>query len=231
MENRERAEDQVVAMLAAARARDRAPQALRERIERERARGSGSAVLPRWLGRRAFAGGLVAAVAAAVLVVALALPSGTPGLPSISQAAAEAVRPADRPAPAAAGPILRERVGGVSFPNWASRLGYTAVGERRGRLGGQSAVTVAYERDGETVYYLITSGRIRWPSVPVRRVGNLQIRALRLAGSAVVTWRRGNDTCVLVSSQLTTAELASLADWTDGGTRQLGAERDAAWPA
>jgi hypothetical protein len=45
-------------------------------------------------------------------------------------------------------------------------------------------------------------------------------------GQAVVTWRRGQATCVLVSAQLTPQELAGLADWTDHG--QLGASRSAA---
>ncbi|HLJ02775.1 MAG TPA: hypothetical protein VKT31_05000 [Solirubrobacteraceae bacterium] len=214
-------------MLARARARDRAPESLRERIEGDRARGRRSTVLPAWLGRRAFAGGVGALVVAAVLVIALALPAGTPGLPSISQAAAEAMRGATQPAPAAAsGRILKARIGGISFPNWSSPLGYSAQGVRHSRLGGHPALTVYYERNGEQVAYLILDGRVHWPAVPVQHVGPLEIRALRLDGNAVVTWSHGHDTCLLVSHQLSTAELASLANWTEGGGR-LGASHDA----
>lgn len=237
MENRERAEDQVVAMLASARAHDRAPQGLRDRIqrdriERERAHGSGSTVLPAWLGRKGFAGGLGALVVAAVLVIALALPAGTPGLPSISQAAAEALRGATLPAPAVApsGRVLRAQVGGISFPNWSSQLGYSAQGARHSRLGGHPALTIYYQRGGEQVAYLILNGRVHWPAVPVQHVGPLEIRALELNGNSVVTWSRGNNTCLLVSHQLSTAELTSLANWTDGGGR-LGAYRAASLTA
>src|SRR5436309_2816459 len=75
---RERA---VVEILHEARATDRAPARLRARIEAQRPSG---AVMARR--RIVFGGSLAGALAAAALALALILPSGTPGAPSLSQA-------------------------------------------------------------------------------------------------------------------------------------------------
>ena len=83
----------------------------------------------------------------------LALPSGTPGSPSVSDAAALAARgptqAAPAPDPTLPGARLQESVGDVYFPNWTSKLGWTAIGERTDTLGGRTAVTVYYRVEGQ----------------------------------------------------------------------------------
>jgi anti-sigma factor RsiW len=77
----------VVNALHAAGAADRAPARLRARIE---ARRPGRT---RRASRRViYGGGLVAALGAVVLALVLVLPAGTPGAPSLSQAAALGLR-------------------------------------------------------------------------------------------------------------------------------------------
>ncbi|MGO9499139.1 MAG: anti-sigma factor family protein, partial [Solirubrobacteraceae bacterium] len=122
-------ERRVVDALYQARATERAPQRLRTKIEASRPSRASAA-------RRRFvyAGGVAAALAAVVLALVLALPSGTPGSPSVSDAAALAARgptqAAPAPDPTLPGARLQESVGDVYFPNWTSKLGWTATGER-----------------------------------------------------------------------------------------------------
>lgn len=196
-------------MLAAARARDRAPAALRERIDRERVRAR--PVVRRR--RRVFAGGLTAALAAAAVALALALPAGTPGSPSVSEAASLALR-----GPAAPPPVLRPgkgRLGAsvneVYFPDWQA-IGWHAAGQRHDRLADHTAVTVYYHRGGAWVAYTILGvPSLPEPSGPAITARGLSVRALAVHGRTVVSWRRGQDTCVLSSADLSAHQLAALA--------------------
>jgi hypothetical protein len=198
----------VEALLAAARARDRAPASLRARIERERA--AARPVRRRGL----FAVGLAGALAAAALALALVLPAGTPGAPSVSDAAALGFRPALEPAPAiertpTGGTRLAAQVGPIFFPNYD---GWRAVGMRRDRLGGRSAVTVYYQRGAVLVAYTIVGApALAEPHAPVVKAGWLTVRRQHLSGREVVTWREAGDTCVLSSRQLDAVALARLA--------------------
>src|SRR5207237_9377058 len=91
-------ERRAVAALYATRA-DRAPARVRARIEAQRRgaeRADGGWLVP----RSRFAYGGFAAVVAAAVAVALLLPGGTPGGPSVSEAAALALRGSAQPAPA-----------------------------------------------------------------------------------------------------------------------------------
>src|SRR5215469_7105034 len=80
-------ERQVVSAIRRARMSGRAPDALRARIEASRPTRKVKARR-----RLAYAGGLAGALAAVALAAVLLLPSGTPGAPSVSDAAALAVR-------------------------------------------------------------------------------------------------------------------------------------------
>src|SRR5271167_4809366 len=89
-------ERRVVELVHEARATDRAPAALRARIEAQRP--SRHALLRQ---RIQFGGGVAVALACAALALVLILPGGTVGAPSVSQAAALAVRGIVAPAPVA----------------------------------------------------------------------------------------------------------------------------------
>ena len=208
-------ERRVVAALHQARAGDRAPAHLRRRIEA--ARPSRAAATRR---RFAYGGGVAGALAAAALALVLILPSGTPGAPSVSDAAALATRGATQPAPAPdpARPHaqLRANVGEVYFPNWTTSLGWRAIGARTDTLGGRRAVTVFYEWQGRRIAYTIVAAPpLAKPAAHRTSLGRTQLWTLTAGGRPVVAWRESGDTCVLSGSGVSAAELQKLAAWSD----------------
>jgi hypothetical protein len=217
-------EDEIVAVLSAARERDRAPASLRTRIEHERTRSQHSRrpqSPPRRLGRRLAGAGALAVVLALLAVsLDLLLPSHGPGVTSISQAAALAIRGPSGPPPAITrqgqGTRLGASVDEVYFPDWRKTLGWRAVGQRADELGGRRAVTVYYGRGGDLVAYTIVSTPpLPEPQSHQIQAGGLTVRALTLSGRTVVTWRRAGITCVLSAAGVNARVLASLASWSD----------------
>lgn len=170
--------------------------------------------------RLSFGGGLAIAVAAALMLIVLVLPSGSPGAPTFSAAAALATRSATAAAPAAdpQHPFwLRRGVGEVYFPD--RPFGLRAVGQRIDRLGGHQAVTVFYSWRRERVAYTIISlPSLRQPAAAGVRVGGLMVRSLTMSGRQVVTWRRSGHTCVLSATGLTARQLERLAAWRPAAT-------------
>jgi hypothetical protein len=190
-------ERRVVAALHQARASERAPAALRARIEA--ARPKRTTVARR---RFAYAGGLAGALAVIALALVLLLPGGTPGAPSVSDAAALAARGPNQPAPAPdpANPRARleQNVGQVYFPNWTSKFGWSAVGARTDNLNGHRAVTVYYDWQGQRVAYTIVDGTLRQPAGQNARVNDTPMRSFTLGGRPGIVWRESGDTCILL---------------------------------
>jgi len=215
--------EELGAAIRAAMADVRAPDALRARVEAERAARRAPRRGPALRLGLAGAAGVVALAAAIVLVIGL-LGGGTGRLagPTIAQAADAALRPASGPAPAedVRHPVLvRAGIAGLRFPYWDDTFGLRAVSSHRHRVGRREAMTVEYRAPGERVGYTIVDGRPL--SVPdgARRVrrGALPLAVLRHGGAAVVTWRRDGHTCVLASRQASAERLVRLAAWTGGG--------------
>jgi hypothetical protein len=206
-------ERRVVGALHQARAADRAPERLRARIEAARP-GRASAARR----RIGYAGAVATALAVVALALVLALPSGTPGAPSVSEAAALAARgPAETapaPDPTHPGRRLHRSVGDVYFPNWTSRFGWSAVGARIDKLNGRTAVTVYYKWKGETIAYTIVGApALAQPPAQTVVLNGTELRTLALGGRLVVTWRRAGDTCVLSGTGVKAGELQTLAAW------------------
>ena len=206
-------ERRVVDALHHARATERAPERLRAKIDASRPSRATAARR-----RFAYAGAAAAALAAVALALVLALPSGTPGAPSVSDAAALAARgPVQAaPAPDPSMPVARlhRSVGEVYFPNWTSNFGWQAIGARTDKLGGRTAVTVYYKWKDETIAYTIVhSPPLAEPSVTATNWDGTQLRTLELNGRTVVTWRRAGDTCVLSGTGVKAAALQRLAAW------------------
>jgi len=211
-------ERRVVEILHAARATDRAPLGLRERIEASRPRGMTQTRL------RARRGSLsVAALAALALVLALALPSGTPGSPTVSQAAALGPR---GPSSAAGVPAidpghpnqLNRSVGKLYFPNYTSeKVGYRAIGQRTDRVNGRTIVTVYYAGPRGTVAYsIVGSPPLRPPGGSGRQMDGFILHTLRLDGRIVVTWDEDGHTCLISGAGISARQLSRLATdtWT-----------------
>jgi anti-sigma factor RsiW len=206
-------ERRVAGLLAQARASDRAPAGLRQRIETARPRQAKVARR-----RIAYAGGLVGVLAAAALAAVLLLPSSTPGSPSVSDAAALATlgvaQPGPPPDPAHPQDLLDTKVGAVYFPNWTKSFGMPAVGARTDELSGHKAVTVYYQWQDTQIAYTIVSGPVLpQPAAQTTVLHGTELRTLSQGGRVVVTWRQGGVTCVLSATKVPPGILQRLAAW------------------
>jgi anti-sigma factor RsiW len=206
-------ERDVVSGLRAANASVRAPESLRARIELERPSA-------RVRTRRTvlYGGGLAGALAVLVLALVLLLPGGSPGAPSISEAAALAARGASSPAPSpdSSNPAVKLGVDveSIYFPNWARSFGWRATGVRQDTIGGHRAVTVFYEWRGKRLAYTIVSTpALGQPTSAATTVNGIALRTLTLNGRTVVTWRRSGHTCVLSAADVSPKILQLLAAW------------------
>ena len=198
-------------LIAAAVAQTRAPLALRERLEADRA---APARPRRRLRPFAWAAGALAAVA---LVAVLATAGGGGGDPSVLAVARAATAAPTAPAPRAApGGYLTMRVGDVRFPDWRA-LRWPATGRRTDRVDGRTVQTVVYTaRDGTVARYSVVDGAAL--DVPAtareRRVDGTTYRVLETDGDRIVTWERGGRTCVLrAPDSVPEARLVGLAAW------------------
>ncbi|MFL5827681.1 MAG: anti-sigma factor family protein [Thermoleophilaceae bacterium] len=189
-----------------------APPSLRARVEAER-RGRRSAPVA----RRRYALAAVA-VAALVLAVLVALPSGSPGAPSVVQAAALGLQPPNGAAPAQydeSSALLNRSESGVPFPNWAQAFGWRPVGVRTDEVKGRGTTTVYYERGGKRLAYTIVSGKeLKLPKGVWKGEQNgVKLWSLESGPRTVLVWDRKGHTCVMSSLGVSRAELAKLAAW------------------
>jgi anti-sigma factor RsiW len=203
-------ERRVVELLHEARSVERAPERLRARVAAARAEQPRRGTAARR--RLAWSGGLAGAVAAAALALVLTLPSGAP---SFAQATAVGFRgpaaPAPAPDPRAPRSQLGRDVQDVYFPNWTS-TGWQAVGQRMDSIGGRKLATVYYSWRGQQVAYTIVSmPALAEPAAPVNHVNGVELRTLTVNDRLVVTWRRGDHTCILSAQNVPAAVLRGLA--------------------
>jgi hypothetical protein len=187
----------------------RAPLALRERLEVQRA----SSWRPRAT-RRMFSIALAGAAAAAVLLaVVFAGPSGGP---TLQEAAAFGAQPATAPAPAAEGKLLAVDQDGLAFPEWGLKFGWKATGVHTGEVGGREATTVYYEKEGKTLAYTIVGGKpLDTPDdAPTIDAEGTEIKLFRTDdGRPAATWERDDHTCILSGAGVPDPKLAELAGW------------------
>ena len=205
-------EQRAVAAVREAGASVAAPPALRARIAAERpSRGAAAR-------RRAgYGAALAGALAALALALILVLPGGTPGAPSVSQAAGlAALGPVSGPpGPSSAVPYeLATRVGALGFPDWSTTFGWHAAGQRTDHINGRVATTVYYDWHGHRIAYtIVASPALHAPAAPRITIDSTELRTFTLGGRLVVTWRRDDHTCVLSGDGVTAAELQRLAAW------------------
>jgi len=183
--------------LHAAAASVEAPFQLRERLAsppRQRAR--------RWRPLAALAGLAAAAVLALVLATSGGDPTVDGVLAAVGRAPAAAVSPTG-------GPLLREQVDGVRFPDYRQKFGWRAVGKRSDEVDGRPVATVIYARGDDRVRYSIVAGDV----LPEPSGRDLEAEGTRVrVTDGAVTWRRLRHTCVMQGSVGVRA-LAELAGW------------------
>jgi hypothetical protein len=197
------------ALIAAAMADVRAPQTLREAIERERA--AATARVPFW--RRHRWGLAMASVAAAALaVVAILVETGGNGTePSFSQVYAAARLEPTAAAPRSLGgepPVLDTKVENLTFPDWQGSFAWRAVGRREDELSGRDVTTVFYRNpDGAQLGYAIVAGDPLGGDPPGREVTRegKTYRVARGSDRTIVTWTQEGHTCAIVAPSVVPA--------------------------
>jgi hypothetical protein len=209
------------ALIAAAVAETRAPLALRGRIEADRARvAAGAGARRRRLrGLLLPAGGLVAA-----LVVAVVMLASNAGAPSVLATASLAGGGPELPAPREdpANPaLLQASVEGVPFPYWGDALKWRAVGARDDEIEGRKAKTVYYANPkGVRAAYTILGGDTIDPPSDARKrtLNGIDLYVTENDGRRIVTWVREDHSCVM-SAPLAVPEgkLLGLAAWKGKG--------------
>jgi hypothetical protein len=149
-----------------------------------------------------------ASVVAIILVVGLQLfkahPSSRP--PTVRELALLAFRGPTDPAPPANPDdraLLKARLGGVTFPDYARRFNVRATGQRNDRVGGRNVRTVYYSLlGGTTMSYSVVSGREL--TAPVTgfqvMVNSAPLHVYRERGLQIVTLVRHGRTCVLAAT-------------------------------
>jgi hypothetical protein len=205
------------ALIAAAVADVRAPQSLREGIERDRERAAARARAPFW--RRHRLGVVAAGAAAALAVVAIALvTAGNQADPSLTKVYAAARLDPTAAAPAPVGgtpPDLDANVDNLTFPDWRASFGWKAVGRRDDTLAGRPVTTVFYRNaEGARLGYAVVSGDVLDDDPPGRQVTR-KGKTYHVAGTGrrtIVTWNQQGHTCVIVApAAVPPARLVDLA--------------------
>ena len=196
-----------------------APLALKTRVEemgaaRGRRHGvRGPSARTRLGGLRWPAAGVVA-TGVAVVLAAIVLVGGGPGIEDVAAAAVRPPTAAIAPVPAQS-KLLKERVENVNFPNYAGKFGWKAVGQRTDKIDGRATRTVFYEKNGKRIGYTVVAGAaLDQPGDATRatREGTV-LRTYRSDGRDIVTWRRSSHTCVLSGKAVPRSELLNLAAW------------------
>lgn len=195
----------------------RAPQSLREAIERERERAAARARTPFWR-RHRLALASASAAAVALAIVAITLDTGGTTGPSLADVAAAARLEPTNAAPRPVGgtpPNLAARVGKLVFPDWEERFGWRAVGRRDDSLSGRSVTTVFYRNpDGARLGYAVVSGEPIGGEPPGRQVtrDGKTYHVARRGERTIVTWRQQGHTCVIAGpSEVPATRLVDLA--------------------
>lgn len=205
-----RAQRRALAALADAQ-QETAPSALRARLELAR-----DPQPRRRRPRRSWVA--IPAAAATAAVILLAVGGGPTGAPTVAAAATLAGRAPIHPAGAEydhSQTLRWPTAGPLTFPDWARRFGYVAVGMRSDGLDGRAATTVFYQRGEDRIAYTIVSGRALSAGVATRasNLTGTRLWSFSANGRGVVTWLRNGHTCVLSGGPSDTRELEQLAAW------------------
>jgi hypothetical protein len=206
------------ALIKAEVARVRAPQALRERIEADRARTARQRQAPFWRRHRvAVLGSGAAALALVVAGIAIQAGGGT-GEPSLGEVDAVATLSPAQSAPASLGgnpPVLDASVGAIDFPDWQDKFGVEAVGRRVDEVSDRAVTTVFYrDGNGDRLGYSIVDGAPLEGTPAGREVvrDGKTYHVSEDGGRTVVTWTQQGHTCVIATSgQVPPAILVDLA--------------------
>jgi hypothetical protein len=205
-------------LIAASVADVRAPQSLRDAIERDRERAAARVRTPFW---RRHHWGLAAAgsAAAALAVIAIATQTGGDHTgPALGNVYAAARLDPTEGAPSPRGgdpPVLDARVGALVFPDWQQKFSWKAVGRRDDNLAGRPVTTVFYRNpNGARLGYAVVAGNPLGGHQAGRRITRKgkTYHVARGAQRTIITWIQQGHTCVIVApSAVPQSRLVDLA--------------------
>ncbi|HWX44943.1 MAG TPA: hypothetical protein VNY52_06440 [Solirubrobacteraceae bacterium] len=159
-----------------------------------------------------------ALAAAALLVLALALPTGGSRTPTVLQASAVTLRAATRAAPLESphNPHqLAASAAGLPYPYWGGTLGWQAAGARTDHVGGRTVTTVFYtdSRARRIGYSIVSGGPLPLPAGTAVVAHGLRFHIVNAPHSTIVTWREAGHTCILAARAVDPSTLVRLAAW------------------
>jgi hypothetical protein len=191
------------ALIAAAVADVRAPQSLRETIERDRERAAARARAPFWRRHRWILATAGAAAAVLVVVAVTLQTGGSTTEPSLNNVVAAARLEPTKAAPRPVGgtpPNVGAKVDNLVFPDWQESFGWRAVGRRDDTLSGRPVTTVFYRNgEGARLGYAVVSGDALGAAPPGRKVTRKgkSYHVARAGTRTIVTWEQQGHTCVI----------------------------------
>ena len=152
------------------------------------------------------AAGVLAAIALTLLLV---LPGGTPGGPTVAQAAALSAQPIQwsAPAPGTSGRSLAKayaRFADVRVPQGLEIARWKVETWRISSLDGRRILTIYYSRGSQIVSYSIAAT----PTLAGQKAG---FSTFTVTGHAVVSWQESNHSCLLSSPSSSRSALLALA--------------------
>jgi hypothetical protein len=155
-------------------------------------------------------------------VLAIALNTGSPAVPTVSDVSAAATRAATAPAPARDAehpPLLRASFAGVVYPYWKQHFGWRTTGARTDTINGRAARTVFYQHTHHRIGYTVVSGRpLKRPAGAERLVvDGVAMYRYRDGRNTVVSFERNGHTCVLAGYVHFATTLPKLASWNGRG--------------
>jgi hypothetical protein len=161
---------------------------------------------------------VAAAIATALVVIAVLLPSGgaTTAADIAPLGSLSATAPAPQPLPGVES-RLAASFEGVTYPNWSHEFGWHATGARSDVVDGRATHTVYYQHTMHRIGYTVVSGKPLAVPDDVERIniGGVEIALLRDRDAAVFV--RDGHTCVLSGHVMHRSTLIKLAAWKGGG--------------
>ena len=115
--------------------------------------------------------------------------------------------------------LLATQVDGVPYPYWDDLKWDATRLAGRPQLDGRRITTVFYDRAGKRVGYQIIPGDRVAPPVATEQqtIDGTVFRTFKADGTDIVTWVRGDHTCVLSGQGVPPKVLVKLASWSGGG--------------
>ena len=151
-------------------------------------------------------------------LAAVVLVGGGPGIEDVAAAAERPPPRRSRRRPARPRSCCDEQIGDVTFPNYAGKFGWKAVGTRTDEIDGRDTAHGLLREGRKRIAYTVVYGDAlsKPDDADEGHLEGTELRSLTTSDDrTVVTWERNGQTCVLsvVKGDVPRDELLELAAW------------------